>query len=134
MKPVFTLKSNREYLVTKDIQDLLMWMFGEGEEPKWCFISNRSLIETVIMIKIDNLTNKITNEYKNKFLTLNSFPFKMNLLAPGSKETCFPVTPHIFQKQSKKTVDKDSLKKPPADYYLLSEQELFLNKFPIPKG
>lgn len=49
------LQRNRTKLKFTDIQSLILWVLGEAVSPRWAFISNKPLIEKVLVVVVDGL-------------------------------------------------------------------------------
>lgn len=62
-------RRNRKSLHGQDFQTLILWMLGEVMSPKWVFIKHRPLIEKVVVVQIEDLTEDVIK-------SLRSFPVK----------------------------------------------------------
>lgn len=50
------LQRNRSQLKFTDIQGLILWILGEAVSPRWVFVSNKPLVEKVVVVMVDGLT------------------------------------------------------------------------------
>lgn len=119
----------------KDVQDLLVYLIGNGPLPKWFQIQFGGLLKRVLMIKIEGFTSDLFDTYNIDLPSLTSFPIQCKLMSPGGKDSCYPLNSALFQTQKKKILHEDkSGEKPGAIFYLASEHELYTNKFPLKEG
>eukprot|EP01083_Nonionella_stella_P089807 250748_1 len=75
-------KRRHTFLHSKDFQSLILWMLGDTISPNWVFIKHRPLIEKVIVVQIDNLTETMIKSLRahhtahtNVNDNCHSFPF-----------------------------------------------------------
>ena len=52
-------RRDRKFLHGQDFQTLILWMLGEVMSPKWVFIKHRPLIEKVVVVQIEDLTEDV---------------------------------------------------------------------------
>ncbi|GAB4821802.1 hypothetical protein N2152v2_008848 [Parachlorella kessleri] len=47
-----------------DAQNLLLWVLGEGTNPRWCFVKNKPLVKRVVLLALHGLDAELYQESK----------------------------------------------------------------------
>eukprot|EP01083_Nonionella_stella_P092944 260302_1 len=137
-------KNNAKHLKIADVQGLLLWVLGEGINPRWVFVEKKVLIQKVVMIMVDSLSFDLVTKNSLHFKKLAEiFPQACPVLIPSSLFSKTSVIQYFmnftskipgFKIQKKKKTPKvahsGGKNLPRARYYILSAVELKENNFP----
>jgi len=78
------LQNENDSFKLRDIQNVILWILGEGINPLWVFVKNKPLIPKIVMVLVNSINRNIFNNNKE------SLPFlvdmtSVNARAPGGK-------------------------------------------------
>ncbi|PRP84431.1 putative leucine-rich repeat receptor-like protein kinase [Planoprotostelium fungivorum] len=82
----------RDFIMMKDIQDLILWTIGDGINPPWVFIKNKPLIKKLVMVTLEGLDTYSLAAHPNSTPFLSELP--KTLTRCGG--TRFHVTPALM--------------------------------------
>jgi RNA exonuclease 1 len=52
-------------MYTQDVQRLLLWILGDGINPKWAFVKNKPLVEKIVVVMVDGLNEETLKMFES---------------------------------------------------------------------
>jgi len=127
-----------EAISTKDLQQLVFWIYNMGPNPAWIFLKNKSLFKKVVLLAVGGFTMDIWNKYQSLLPNCQRI-FQQNqrlTLAPGSKYRVYSPLQALLSKSdskqkkgSQKALPEENPTKP--SFFVHSIAELYQNGYPF---
>ena len=73
----------------QDVQDLILWIVGEGVAPKWAFVRNKPMIPKVVVVFLDAITASCFAKFSSEMPFLSSLKPCTKIQAPGYKKKIY---------------------------------------------
>jgi DNA polymerase III epsilon subunit-like protein len=144
------IKGDRTRLKLFDLQRLVLWILGEVVDPRWVFIKNKPLVEKVVVVVVDGLTEAtlaqlaprlpgLSSKCEALDRTLQAIPLEIpsSIFSQSSVLEAFLNCPKSKVRGSRKPKGDKSASggevsdKPGALFYVLSPVEMKENGYPM---
>uniref|UniRef100_A0A6A7G460 Exonuclease n=1 Tax=Hirondellea gigas TaxID=1518452 RepID=A0A6A7G460_9CRUS len=136
-------KEKTKQLKISDVQQLLFWVLADGVNPKWILLRHKPLIENVVFVMVDSLGHDfLISNTKDLPKLASIFDVACPIMIPSSLFTRMSVLHYYHnctnrikgfkpRNNAKRQLPKATSHRPPISHYMLTEQELKQNEYPL---
>ncbi|KJE95986.1 hypothetical protein CAOG_06364 [Capsaspora owczarzaki ATCC 30864] len=140
----FFKQSGSSHLRLKDLQDLILWVVGDGINLRWVIVKNKPLIPRVVTVLLHNINPQMYAYYSDCFPFLSSkFQTAIPTRCPGSKVRIYSPVHNFLNIPLLKSKKKDDSNKAssaatnmesvyPKSHYFLTTEQMRNHGYPMP--